>query len=74
MTTEDGTVATEVSDDARLTLTPPSGACAEIVTVPVDVPPSATVVGEIVKLVSFGWLTVPIWICHIPLPYVPALR
>jgi len=58
--TEDGTVATEVVPDVRLTTIPPAGAAAESVTVPVEVPPAETVVGLIVKVVNVGFETEPI--------------
>ena len=52
MVTELGTVATVVVALVRLTAMPPVGAATEYVTVPVDVEPAVTVVGEIVKEAS----------------------
>ena len=53
-TTDAGTVATEVVPDDSVTVVPPVGAAAEMVTVPVEDCPAFTVVGEIVKAVSVG--------------------
>ena len=49
--TDAGTVATDVAEELNETIAPPVGAGAESIMVPVDVPPAATVVGEIVKVV-----------------------
>ena len=55
--TVDGTVATFVLDEAKLTTTPPVGATIERVTVPVEADPIATEVGLRTKFVRVGtWL------------------
>ena len=66
--TVDGTVATLVLAEESDTTAPPIGAAADNVTVPVDVLPAATVVGEMVNALKFGTTTFPIWICHSPRP------
>ena len=50
--TDEGTVETEVSEELSVTTAPAAGAGAEIVTVPTEVPPALTEVGEIVKVES----------------------
>jgi len=51
-TTEAGTVATAVFEDFRATVAPPVAAATDRVTVPVEVPPAWTEVGERVNPIN----------------------
>jgi hypothetical protein len=64
----DGTVATPVEAELRFTVKPPTADAADSVTVPVEVPPATTEVGEIVNVVSLALLVDPMLSRHMPRP------